>query len=101
MKGSFLGPRLGRRDIGDLDAASEALKAVADVIQRANPTWTAAAINALITANDIVMRIHDKGARRIARYLEEHGAEMAQPDTDAGGPGDDTGQGGNALPGRS
>jgi hypothetical protein len=76
MKGSFLGPRLSRRDIGDLNKASQSLAAAAEMIQRANPAWSAGAINAIIVANDIVVRILEKGGRAVERY-DARGATAA------------------------
>ena len=61
---------------------------MADVIHRANPSWTAGAINALITANNVVVRLGEKGAAALKRFVDKHDAETAPPGTDAGGPGD-------------
>jgi hypothetical protein len=78
MAGEFLGPRLSRRDIADLDKASEALKAAATDIQRARPAWEAGAVHAIITANDIVERIMGRGLRAIERHVQKHGIQAPQ-----------------------
>ncbi len=85
MKGSFLGPRLSRRDIGDLNKASQSLAAAAEVIQRANPAWAAGAINAIIVANDIVVRILEKGGRAVGRYDARAGKAAGQDESSEAG----------------
>jgi hypothetical protein len=67
--------RLTKRDIEDLERASEKIAVVAAVIERANPQWTAIAIAHLIEANDIICRIQSKGFRSVQRFLERVAAK--------------------------
>jgi hypothetical protein len=101
MKGSFLGPRLSRRDIQELNRASNSLAAAAEVIQRANPAWAAGAINAIIVANDIVVRILDKGGRAVERFTARIGAQAGQEDSSEGGPDDMPNPDQNVEPGKA
>src|SRR5574340_55308 len=53
--------RIGIRDVRDLAIASAALAAVADAIQRAKPAWGPPCIAMLISANDTLVRLNQKG----------------------------------------
>ena len=81
------GARLSERDIRDLEIASQRLAAVADQVKRANPSWTAAVVQLLIEANDVIVRLQNKGAAAFARYLEKHGTGKPQdvPETRSAG----------------
>jgi len=72
------GARLSERDVRDLEIASQRLAAVADQVKRANPTWAAAVVQLLIEANDVIVRLQNKGAAAFARYLEKHGIGKPQ-----------------------
>jgi hypothetical protein len=72
------GSRLTRRDVTDLAAASEQLAVVANQISSSGVKWAAAAIQLLIAANNVVMRIHTKGSAAFARYLEKHPSQTPQ-----------------------
>ena len=87
------GARLGEQDVIDLNRASDKLAVVADQIKRANPTWAGAAVQLLIEANDVIVRIQTKGARAFARYLEKHGLQSAQDAPEISAAGDDADQG--------
>ena len=65
--------RISRRDVVDLNHASELLAAIAAQIKRLNPAWGDGVIQLLIEANSPIVRIADKGARAFARYYEAHG----------------------------
>lgn len=69
--------RITIKDIADLNQASEQLAAAAQTIQRVNPTWGAGVVRLLISANDVVVRVQQKGARAFASYLEKHGVKEA------------------------
>lgn len=86
MKGVFLGPRLSRRMIRELNDASNSLAAAAETIQRANPAWAAGVINSIIVANNIVVGILERGGRAVERYNAKHGPQAGQDDesTEAG-----------------
>ena len=101
MKGSFLGPRLSRRDIQELNKASQSLAAAAEVIQRANPAWAAGPINAIIVANDIVVRILERGGRAVERYEARHGTQAPADESSEPGAGDDERDPQNVDPGKA
>lgn len=87
MEGNWNGPRLSQRDIKDLDKASQALAAAHETVARAKPHWYASVSNAIITANDVIVRIQERGARALARHVEKHGlpghqAASEPPDVD-------------------
>ena len=63
------------RDVQELATASEQLAAAAGVIRRVNPSWGEGVVNLLIAANQVVVRIQEKGAGAYARYLQRHGTE--------------------------
>jgi formylglycine-generating enzyme required for sulfatase activity len=67
--------RISMRDIADLNQASEQLAAAADTIQRVNPAWGAGVVQLLIAANNVVVRVQQKGARAFAAWLEKHGVK--------------------------
>lgn len=71
------GARLTRRDIAELDNASNALAAVAGSIQRANPVWKDAAIQNLILANNTVVRLQAKGQAAIDKEIARRAAKSA------------------------
>jgi hypothetical protein len=98
MKGSFLGPRLSRRDIVDLNKASQSLAAAAEVIQRANPAWAAGPINAIIVANDIVVRILEKGGRAVERYDARNQKAAGQDESSEAARGEDANPDQNVEP---
>lgn len=72
------GARLSAQDVTDLGIASGRLAAVADQIKRANPGWAAPVVQLLIEANDVIVRIQNKGAAAFSRYLEKHGLQKPQ-----------------------
>lgn len=72
------GARLSRADVVDLNTASDRLAAAASAIRRANPVWGEACVTLLIEANQIVVRIHNKGAGTFARYIAKHGPQAVQ-----------------------
>lgn len=72
------GSRLTRRDVTDLAAASEQLAVVANQISSSGVKWAAAAIQLLIAANNVVMRIQTKGAAAFERYLQKHPFQTPQ-----------------------
>jgi hypothetical protein len=76
--------RLSMRDVNDLNQASEQLAALAQMIRRVNPAWCEGAVNLIISVNNTVVRLQEKGATAYARYLERHGVKdtKAKP-TDA------------------
>ena len=89
MKGAFLGPRLSRRDIRQLNDASNSLAAAAETVQRANPAWAAGVINAIIVANNIVVGILERGGRSVERYNAKHVLGSLGNVSSEPGPGED------------
>lgn len=83
------GARLSKRDIIDLNEASEALATAAETIKRINPAWSGPVISLLIQANDVIVRVQHKGAAAFARYLERHGVKEAVGATETEKPDDD------------
>ena len=75
--------RLYRRDIQDLDAASNKLAAAAETIRRFKPAWAEIVVTQLVEANEIVERIRIKGAKAYARFYERQGAQDPAGDTPA------------------
>jgi len=92
--------RFRRRDIEDLSAVSVKLAEVAGAIQQVRSPWSGTAVQLLRESNEIVLSVRDRALAKMMRYLEKRGMEVAQPDTDAGGPGGGPDQGGNAPPGK-
>lgn len=72
------GARLSLSDVRDLDQASQQLVVVADTIRQMGPKWGEAAVNLLIAANLVIVRIQNKGAAAFARYLDKHGPQKPQ-----------------------
>ena len=72
------GARLSLTDVRELDQASQQLVVVADTIRQMGPKWGEAAVNLLIAANLVIVRIHNKGAAAFARYLEKNGPHKPQ-----------------------
>ena len=64
------GARITRRDVVELNTASEQLAVAADTIRRMRPAWGEAVVNLLIAVNATIARIQNKGATAFARYLE-------------------------------
>ena len=83
------GARISKRDIVDLNQASEALATAAHTIQRINPQWGESVVALLIEANNTVVRIQQKGAAAFARYLERHGVKEAVAATETENPDED------------
>lgn len=83
--------KLAQKDIVDLNHASECIASVAATIQQMRPQWAPGVMQLLIDANTIVVRIQNKGANAIARYLEKRGVgrslektEVSAADTETG-----------------
>ncbi|HVH78593.1 MAG TPA: hypothetical protein VM782_04330 [Stellaceae bacterium] len=58
----------------DLAKASAAIAELAHTIQRANPVWAAASVQVLISVNETIVRLQNKGAEAFSRYLAKHPA---------------------------
>lgn len=86
------GARLSRRDVQELNEASEALAAAAATISQMRPQWAPGVIRLLVVANDIVVRVQNKGAEAFAKYLERHGLKEAPGETEIAGAEDDPNQ---------
>jgi hypothetical protein len=71
------GARLSLRDVQDLNTASESLAAAADTIKAMHPQWAPGIISLMIQANDIVVRVQNKGAAQFARYYAKKAAQDA------------------------
>lgn len=83
------GARVTRRDVSDLNTASEQLAVAADTIRRMRPAWGEAVVNLLIAVNTTIARLQNKGAASFARYLERKGTQSpgdASQDPPAGDP---------------
>ena len=72
------GARLSLADVVDLDAASTRLATAVGAIRRANPIWGDAVVQLIYEANEVVVRVQNKGALSFARYLEKHGLKEPQ-----------------------
>src|ERR1700726_1819008 len=72
------GSRLTRRDVTELAAASEQLALAANHIRGSGVRWAELVVNMLISANNTIVRIQNKGAAAFARYLEKHPPETPQ-----------------------
>src|SRR5208337_3775096 len=72
------GARITRRDVVELNTASEQLAVAADTIRRMRPAWGEAVVNLLIAVNVTNARLQNKGAAAFARYLEKRGPETLQ-----------------------
>lgn len=72
------GARITRRDVVELNTASEQLAVAADTIRRMRPAWGEAVVNLLIAVNAAIERIQNKGAAAFARYLEKKGTQSPQ-----------------------
>ena len=92
------GARLSRRDVQELNQASEALAAAAATIQQMRPQWAPGVIQLLVRANDVVVRVQNKGAEAFAKYLERHGVKEAPGEPEAAGAQDDPDQGEESQP---
>ena len=89
------GARLRPQDVQELNQASEEMAAAAEIVKRTNPSWGAAVIQLLISANNRVVAIQNRGAATFARYLEKHGIQEPQDGSDASIPGEPTSDGQN------
>ena len=78
MVSSKHGARITESDVRDLDDASTCVANAAATIQRANPTYAEAVVQLLITANNTICRLRDKGGSAFARYLQKHGTGKPQ-----------------------
>ena len=65
------GAKLTQRDLRELNEASEALALAANIIKRDKPRCMDLVVDQLIKANNVIVRVHDKGAGVFARYLEK------------------------------
>ena len=83
--------RLSRKDVQDLNDASEALASAAATVQAMHPQWADGVVRLIIIANEVVVRVQNKGAMAIAKYLEKHGAKEAPGETEAEATADDQG----------
>ena len=92
------GARLSRRDVQELNSASEALADAAHTIQQMRPQWGPAVVRLLVMANDVVVRVQNKGAEAFAKYLEKHGLKELPGETEAEGAEDDPDQGRKTQP---
>ena len=92
------GARITRRDVTDLDTASQQLATAADTIRSMGPKWGEAVVNLLIAANVVIERLQNKGARAFARYLEKHGTEKPQDGSEAPDPGEPSPDAPNLAP---
>jgi len=90
--------RLSQRDVQDLNQASEQLVGAFRTIEAMRPNWAPAVLQNLLAANQVVVRVQNKGAAAIARYLEKHGLKEAPGAAEAAGAEDDPGQLRNAEP---
>lgn len=77
------GARISQRDIRELNDASERLALVANMIKRSHPAWMDDAIQLLIQANEVVVRIQNRGARVFQRYIEKHQVKRLESATAA------------------
>jgi len=78
--------RVTRRDVADLEKASELLAVAANTIREMGPKGGEAVVNLLIVANTTVVRVQNKGAAAFARYFEKHGMQGAQAGAEASAP---------------
>jgi len=77
------GARISKRDICDLDEASENLALAARTIQQLGPKWQEPVVALLIKANDTVVRLQQKGSTAFARYFQKHPEQEAAQATEA------------------
>jgi hypothetical protein len=87
------GAKITRRDVTELATASEQLAAVSRLINSSGVKWADAATQLLISANNVIVRIQNKGAAAFARYLQKHPPETPQAAAAGEIPGERANQG--------
>lgn len=71
-------PRIGKRDIEDLSAASVALAEAAATIQATKSAYVPAVIALLRQANDVILRIRDRGLAAVVRLTAKADDQLDQ-----------------------